>query len=111
MSLGGARQGPLAPEACQLGKNDVLTTTGTPGSETSKLTVSSVLLILLTVTAGSGFFARLRAWVGPAWAQSAGPLSTSGRSSAVRSTNHWAQGCSHSLCGTPVSTTRPVRKR
>ena len=51
--LGLARQGPLAPVACQLGKYDVLTSTGTPGSETSKLTVSSLLEMSLTVTAGS----------------------------------------------------------
>src|SRR5438034_11078080 len=98
MRLGVARQGPLAPEACQLGKNDVLTTTGTPGSETSKLTVSSVLLRLLTVTAGSGFLARLRAWSGRAWAQVAGPPATGGRSRPVGSSNHCADRWSHYLC-------------
>src|SRR5687768_830271 len=36
--LGLARQGPLAPFTCQFGKYDVLTSTGTPGSETSNFT-------------------------------------------------------------------------
>src|SRR5205807_2368443 len=59
--LGVARQGPLAPVACQLGKYDVLTITGTPGWETSKLTESSLLLMLVTVIAGSDFLGVNRA--------------------------------------------------
>ena len=38
ISLGVARHGPFAPFACQFGKYDVFTSTGTPGWDTSKST-------------------------------------------------------------------------
>src|SRR5579885_325042 len=46
IELGVTRHGPRAPTACQLGKNDVFTSTGVPGASTSKLIRSSVCEML-----------------------------------------------------------------
>jgi hypothetical protein len=92
-----------------LGKYDVFTITGTPGSDTSKLIESSSLSMLVTVTAGSGFFSLNRASASPARAHSSGPPSASGRSSPEASSNQAAAGASQCLCDTPVSTTGSLR--
>ena len=107
--LGLARQGPLAPLTSQLGKYDVLTSTGTPGSETSKLTESSPLSMLLTVTAGRAFLGVKRASASPARTHSSGPPSTSGRSRAEASSNHADAGASQCLCDSPSRTTGSLR--
>src|SRR5205823_1956093 len=52
--LGATRQGPLAPEAFQLGKYDVFTSTGVPGRSTSKEMRSSLVWIPLTFAGVTG---------------------------------------------------------
>ena len=52
MKFGITRYGPVAPEATQFGKYDVLTTTGTPTRSTVKVMSVFVSLMLLTFTAG-----------------------------------------------------------
>src|SRR5579862_2081053 len=54
MRFGATRQGPLAPDACQFGNQDVFTRTGVPVRSTSKLMRSSLILILVTVATGVG---------------------------------------------------------
>src|SRR5581483_4051756 len=107
--FGVARQGPLAPFTCQLGKYDVFTITGTPGSDTSKLTQSSPVSMLLTVTSLTGFLGVKRASASPARIQSDGPPSTSGRSSAEASSNQAEAGASQCLCDRPEMTTGSLR--
>src|SRR5436190_5367811 len=54
MRLGATRHGPLAPDACQLGKYDALTSTGEPGLSTSKEMRSSPVLMWLTAAWRTG---------------------------------------------------------
>ena len=53
IKLGVTRYGPLAPDTCQLGKYDTLTSTGTPIVSTSNDTLSSPLWMLVTWTGWS----------------------------------------------------------
>src|SRR5581483_8559810 len=46
--LGVTRYGPLAPDACQFGKYEALTSTGFPTAETSKEMLLSVVRMWLT---------------------------------------------------------------
>src|SRR4051794_32352381 len=52
--LGVTRHGPLAPEACQLGKYDIFTRTGWPTRSTSKEIRSSFCTMLVTLTGVTG---------------------------------------------------------
>ena len=52
MKFGVTRHGPSAPDACQFGKNDVLTSTGTPTRSTSNEMPSSDVSTLETRTRG-----------------------------------------------------------
>jgi hypothetical protein len=51
--FGADRHGPFAPVACQFGKNDVFTVTGTPTRLTWKLIELSVVVMSVTVVLGT----------------------------------------------------------
>src|SRR5262245_28035795 len=76
--FGDTRHGPSAPEACQFGKYDTFTSTGTPTLSTSKLIRSSPVVMFETVTGSRAVLGG----VSPGWIRchSFGPLPASSTS-------------------------------
>lgn len=81
MKFGVTRHGPSAPDACQFGKYDVFTSTGTPTRETSNDTPSSDVVTSDTRTLGSG---RERVGDATATPDPTGPSSRAGMSASTR---------------------------
>src|SRR5580692_11533597 len=101
MRLGVTRYGPVAPEACQLGKYETFTRTGVPTFDTWKLTALSPSWTLVTVV---DFVGRRGGWVSPILTrgQEGGPLWASSTFQRDGSSYQLAEGPSHEFCPAPI---------